>query len=48
MQLAWNAAVAAFKAFINAITYGELIANGVNPKTGARHDLHPAEWMRPG
>ena len=46
MQLAWNAAVAAFKEFIAAIVNGELIANGVHPATGIRHDLDPAEWTR--
>jgi hypothetical protein len=46
MQLAWDAAVAAFKEFIKAIKNGELIANGVHPATGVRHDLHPAEWTR--
>ena len=48
MQLAWDAAVAAFKEFIKAIKNGELIANGVHPATGVRHDLHPAEWTREG
>jgi hypothetical protein len=48
MQLAWDAAVAAFKEFIKALKNGELIANGVHPATGARHDLHPAEWTREG
>jgi hypothetical protein len=48
MQLAWDAAVAAFKEFIEAIKKGELIANGVHPATGVRHDLHPAEWTREG
>ena len=46
MQLAWDAAVAAFREFIKAIKNGELIANGVHPATGVRHDLHPAEWTR--
>jgi hypothetical protein len=48
MQLAWDAAVAAFKEFIKAIKNSELIANGTHPATGVRHDLHPAEWMREG
>jgi hypothetical protein len=48
MQLAWDAAVAAFKEFIKAIRNGELIANGVRPATGQRHDLDPAEWTREG
>ena len=38
MQLAWNAAVAAFKEFIDAIENGELIASGVHPATGVRHE----------
>ena len=46
MQLAWDAAVAAFKEFIKAIKNGELIANGVHPATGVRRDLDPAEWTR--
>jgi hypothetical protein len=46
MQLAWDAAVAAFKEFIKAIKTGELIANGVHPATGERRDLDPAEWTR--
>ena len=49
MQLAWDAAVAAFKEFIKAIKNGELIATGVqHPATGVRSDLHPAEWTREG
>jgi hypothetical protein len=48
MQLAWDAAVAAFKEFIKAIRNGELIANGVHPATGERRDLDPAEWTREG
>jgi hypothetical protein len=48
MQLAWDAAVAAFEEFIKAIRNGELIANGVQRATGVRHDLHPAEWTREG
>ena len=39
MQLAWDAAVAAFKEFIKAIRNGELIANGEHSATGVRHDL---------
>jgi hypothetical protein len=46
MQLAWNAAVAAFKEFIAAIVNGELIASGMPPATGVRRDLEPAEWTR--
>jgi hypothetical protein len=48
MQLAWDAAVVAFKKFIKAIKNGELIANGAHPATGVRHDLDPAEWTREG
>jgi len=46
MQHAWNAAPAAFEEFIKALKNGELIASGVHPATGARYDLHPAEWTR--
>jgi len=47
MQLAWNAAVAAFKEkFIAALVNGELIANGEHAATGVRRDLDPAEWTR--
>jgi hypothetical protein len=48
MQLAWNAAVVAFKEFIAAIVNGELIASGMPPATGVRCDLEPAEWTRSG
>ena len=48
MQHAWNAAVAAFAEFIAALVNGELIANGVHPATGARSEIHPAEWARTG
>ena len=48
MQLAWDAAVAAFKEFIKAIINGELIASGVHPATGVRYDIDPAEWTREG
>jgi hypothetical protein len=48
MQLAWDAAVAAFKEFIKALVNAELIANGVHPTTGVPHDLNPAEWAREG
>ena len=48
MQLAWDAAVAAFKEFIKALVNAELIANGVHAATGVRHDLNPAEWAREG
>ena len=48
MQLAWDAAVAAFKEFIEAIKKGELIANGMHAATGVRQDLDPAEWTREG
>ena len=46
MQHAWEAAVVAFKEFINAIINGELIASGMPPATGVRCDLEPAEWTR--
>jgi hypothetical protein len=46
MQLAWNAAVAAFKEFIAEIINGELIASGMPPATGVRCDLEPSEWTR--
>jgi hypothetical protein len=46
MQHAWNAAAAAFEEFIKALKNGKLIASGVHPATGVRHDLDPAEWMR--
>jgi hypothetical protein len=48
MQHAWDAAVAAWKAFIAAIANGELIASGVHPGTGVRSELHPTEWARTG
>jgi hypothetical protein len=49
MQLAWDAAVAAFKKdFKKALVNGELIASGVHPTTGARQDLDRAEWTREG
>jgi hypothetical protein len=46
MQHAWDAAVVAFKEFINAIINGELIASGMPPATGVRCDLEPSEWTR--
>ena len=46
MQHAWDAAVAAFKEFINAIINGELIASGMPPAIGVRCDLDPSEWTR--
>src|SRR5262249_7392892 len=48
MQQAWNAAFVAFLRFIDALAFGELIASGVNPNTGARCKIDPAEWMRTG
>ena len=48
MQQAWNAAFVAFLGFIDALAYGELIASGVNPNTGARCEIDPAEWTRTG
>jgi hypothetical protein len=48
MQLAWDAAIAAFNELIKAIQNGEWIASGVHPVTGVRHDLDPAEWTREG
>jgi len=48
MQLAWYAAVAAFKEFIKAIINGELIASGSHPASGLRRELDPAEWTREG
>jgi hypothetical protein len=48
MQQAWNAAFVAFLRFINALAFGELIASGVHPNTGARCEIDPAEWMRTG
>jgi hypothetical protein len=45
MQLAWNAAVVAFKEFIKALAKGELIASGT-PATGVRCDLEQMEWTR--
>jgi hypothetical protein len=46
MQHAWDAAVAGFKEFINAIKRGELIASGMPPATGVRCDLERSEWTR--
>jgi hypothetical protein len=48
MKRAWDAAVIAWRAFINALVNGELIANGVHPASGVRSDLDPAEWTRAG
>jgi hypothetical protein len=48
MQHAWDAAVTAWRAFINLIANGELIASGVPPVAGVRCDLDPAEWTRTG
>jgi hypothetical protein len=48
MQHTWDAAIAAWKAFIAALANGELIANGVHPGTGVRSELHPTEWARTG
>jgi hypothetical protein len=48
MQQAWNAAFVAFVIFIVALVRGELIASGVNPTTGARCEIDPAEWTREG
>jgi hypothetical protein len=45
---AWNAAFVAFLGFIDALAFGELIASGVNPNTGARCKIDPVEWMRTG
>jgi hypothetical protein len=45
---AWNAAFVAFLVFIDALAFGELIARGVNPNTGARREIDPVEWMRTG
>jgi hypothetical protein len=45
MQLAWNAAAAAFEEFIKALAKGELIASGT-PATGVRCDLEQMEWTR--
>ncbi len=45
---AWNAAFVAFLRFIGALAFGELIASGVNPNTGARCKIDPVEWMRTG
>jgi hypothetical protein len=45
---AWNAAFVAFLVFIDALAFGELIAGGVNPNTGARREIDPVEWMRTG
>ena len=48
MQHAWDAAVVAFAEFIAELINGERIASGVNPVTGVRSDLDPAEWARAG
>jgi hypothetical protein len=45
---AWNVAFVAFLRFNNALVFGELIASGVHPNTGARCEIDPAEWMRTG
>ena len=48
MQRALDAAVVAFKGFIEALRTGELVANGMYPATGVRDDLNPVEWRREG
>jgi hypothetical protein len=48
MRAAWDAAVAAWRAFVSALRNGEYIATGTHPATGERRDLEPAEWMRTG
>src|SRR5262249_51748674 len=48
MRAAWDAAVAAWRAFIGRLVSGELIASGVHPASEIRSDLDPAEWMRSG
>jgi hypothetical protein len=48
MQQAWNAVFVAFLGFIDALAFGELIASGVNPNTGARCEIDPVEWMPTG
>jgi hypothetical protein len=45
---AWNAAFVAFLVFIDALAFGRLIATGVNPNTGVRCEIDPAEWTRTG
>ena len=45
---AWNSAFVAFLRFIDALAFGELIASGVNPNTGARRKIDEVEWMRTG
>jgi hypothetical protein len=48
MRAAWDAAVAAWRAFVSALRNGEYIATATHPATGERRDLEPAEWMRTG
>jgi hypothetical protein len=48
MRAAWDAAVAAWRAFIGRLVSGELIASGVHPASGIRSDLDQAEWRRSG
>ena len=43
MQQAWNAAFVAFLRFIDALAFGELIASGANPNTGARRKIDEVE-----
>jgi len=48
MRAAWDAAVAAWRAFVSAVRNGEYIATATHPATGERRDLKPAEWTRTG
>jgi hypothetical protein len=48
MQHAWDAAVAAWRKFIAELANGQIIATGVNPTTGVRHEIDRAEWSRTG
>jgi hypothetical protein len=48
MRAAWDAAVAAWRAFIDRLVNGELIASGVYQASGIRSEIDPAEWGRTG
>ena len=48
MQRAWDAALVAWRVFINKLVNDELIAGGEHAVTGIRSAIDPAEWTRAG
>jgi hypothetical protein len=48
MRAAWDAAVAAWRAFIGRLVSGELTASGVYQASDVRSEIDPAEWARTG